>query len=81
MIAGIDDFQIWYLVAEGSSADGRMGFFQAGQLPVDGMLLGLRVHLRSSSVDELADAQNRAVSVSASRTFMLPQFARWGVAL
>jgi hypothetical protein len=43
--------------------------------------LGLRVHLRSSSVDELADAQNRAVSVSASRTFMLPQFARWGVAL
>ena len=81
MIAGVDDFQIWYLVAEGSSADGRMGFFQAGQLPADGMLLGLRVHLRSSSVDELADAQNQAVSVAASRTFMLPQFARWGVAL
>ena len=81
MIAGIDDLQVWFLVAEDISPASRMGYFQAGQLPQDGVVIGLRILLRSSSVDELVEVGQRPVSMSATRTFMLPRFGRWGHAL
>lgn len=81
MIAGIDDLQVWFLVAEDISPDSRMGYFQAGQLPQDAVVVGLRILLRSSSVDELVEVGQRPVSMSATRTFMLPRFGRWGHAL
>ena len=78
MIAGITDLQIWFLVAEEANPDARMGYFQAGQLTPDALVVGLRIMLRSSSVDELTEVGQRPVSISASRTFMLPRFGRWG---
>ena len=44
----------------------------------DALVVGLRIMLRSSSVDELTEVGQRPVSNSASRTFMLPRFGRWG---
>ena len=78
IIAGITDLQVWFLVAEDANPDARMGYFQAGQLTPDALVVGLRIMLRSSSVDELTEVGQRPVSTSASRTFMLPRFGRWG---
>lgn len=78
MIAGIDDMQVWYLVSDDLKADSRRGYFKAGQWPLEGHVIGIRVQLRSSSVDGLAEAGLMPVSITAVRTFMLPRFARWG---
>ena len=40
MIAGIDDLQVWFLVAEDINPVGKAGYFQAGQLPQMVWLLG-----------------------------------------
>ena len=78
LIAGIDDLQVWFLAAAGAEPSSPIGYFDAQHVSAQARIVGIRVLLRSTSVDGLSEFSDQPASFIGVRTFMLPQFAQRG---
>ena len=78
LFAGIDNLQVWFLAAAGAESSSPIGYFDTQHLPAQARIVGIRVLLRSTSIDGLGVFADQPLSFTGVRTFMLPRFAEQG---